>query len=112
MRGNAIQDQRLAGAKRGARAHNGAAHSLRHILQDLPLRPWLEIRARATGLGPMAPGSYPLRACADTCVACLLCRPVAVTTWNLQEEAFEASQKYKEGKYIVEKLKMLNDEEP
>ena len=40
-------------------------------------------------------------------IYCIVCH--SVLGWKY-EEAFEASQKYKEGKYIVEKLKMLDDD--
>ena len=41
-------------------------------------------------------------------IYCNVCH--SVLGWKY-EQAFEESQKYKEGKYIVEKLKMLNDDE-
>lgn len=103
----APQGQCHVGPARGAHAHHRPAHCGRHLLHLLQHQPGLEV-CEWRGLG--------CRCCCVHAHGPGLCRFCALDALNplwpppqtrAQEQAFEEAQKYKEGKFIIEKARVM-----
>lgn len=111
------QRQRHAGPARGAHADHGPAHGRRHLLHELQHQPGLEIREWSSFcvllsfLSRALFRSLVFRARFSTPLSLngksLPRPPSQQQKTNPQEHAFEETQKYKEGKFIVETARVL-----
>ena len=93
-----LRHQRLDGSGRGARDADGRARRPRHLLHLLPEQRRLEIRA---------PQHTPAPASFASAHRSANVRESFV--FSAQVTAYEESQKYKEGRFIIEKVHMQKD---